>query len=166
VKPIANLTSDLTPVDLGSHTHLMVTAAGADLRCLVTGAAMGPLLVSPTEAVAVLQHVAVDVVLILDDVALPERVRVQAAAGTATVIAEVPAVAVLTQTPQFNAATGPRRRGATSVTADSRVTFTELAASSDGAEDSVRGPARTRSRTQRATQLVSSTTGRARSVAA
>jgi hypothetical protein len=114
----------------------------------------------------VLQHVAVDVVLILDDVALPERVHVQAAARTATVIADVPSIAALTQTPQFDAANVSTRRRATSVTAGRLFTFTEPAASSDGAEDPASLTAWTRSRSQRATESASPTTMRAQPAAA
>lgn len=83
--------SPSTGSDLGFHTLLLVTHLGdAALAALVADADAVAVVCTPTEADAILRHLAVEMVMILDDVGAADRMRIQARASSATFVFGAP----------------------------------------------------------------------------
>jgi hypothetical protein len=83
--------SHSTGSDLGFHTLLLVTHLGdAALAALVADADAVAVVCTPAEADAILRHLAVEMVMILDDVAAADRIRIQTRAGAATFVFGAP----------------------------------------------------------------------------
>jgi hypothetical protein len=89
----ADLAADRSPTgsDLGFHTLLLVTHLGdVALASLVADADAVASICTPAEADAILRHVAVEMVMVLDDVAPADRFRIQTRAGAATFVFGAP----------------------------------------------------------------------------
>jgi hypothetical protein len=86
------------------HTVLLVTrTTDAALASLLATAGSVAIVCAPADAASILQHVAVDIVMVLDDVTPADRTRLETRAGAATFIAGVPTLAPLPRALEFAA---------------------------------------------------------------
>jgi hypothetical protein len=86
------------------HTVLLVTrTTDAALASLLASTGSVAIVSSPADAASILQHVAVDIVMVLDDVSAADRTRLETRAGAATFVAGVPALAPIPRALEFAA---------------------------------------------------------------
>lgn len=83
-------------------TLLLVTEHGdAALAALLAGADTVAIVCAPADAASVLAHLAVDIIMVLDDVPATDRTRLEMRSGAATFVAGVPALASIPRALEF-----------------------------------------------------------------